>query len=88
MKIEGVISTQHENAACVAAAIKTDNMSDIKTVNQDGRVVTTLIGTSFSRVIATVDDYLMSLTVADEVSTSKKDETDQKESNACNFIFE
>jgi hypothetical protein len=78
MKIEGMISTQHENITCVAAAVSTDNMSDIKTVTQDGRVITTIVGTSFSRVIATVDDYLMNLTVADEVSTSKKDETQSK----------
>jgi len=77
MKIEGMISTQHKNAVCVAAAVQTDNMSDIKTVSQDGRVITTVVGTSFSRVIATVDDYLMNLTVADEVSASEKDETDQ-----------
>jgi len=82
MKIEGKVSTRHENAACVAAAVQTDNTSDINTVSLDGRVVTTIVGTSFSRIIATVDDYLMSLAVADEVSTSKKDETDQKESNA------
>jgi len=81
MKIEGMISTQHTNAACVAAAVQTDNMSDIKTVSQDGLVITTIVGTSFSRVIATVDDYLMNLAVADEVSTSEKDGTEQKESS-------
>ena len=72
MKIKGMISTQHENAACVAAAVQTDNMSDIETVAQDNHVVTMITGTSFSRVIATVDDYLMNLTVADEMSTSKE----------------
>ncbi|MCL2460083.1 MAG: hypothetical protein FWF19_01815 [Euryarchaeota archaeon] len=72
MKISLMISTQHEDAACVAAAIKTDNMPDMETVNLDGHVITTITGTAFSRVIATMDDYLMNLTVADEMSTSKK----------------
>jgi hypothetical protein len=69
-----MISTQHEDAACVAAAIKTDNMPGMETVNRDGHVITTITGTAFSRVIATMDDYLMNLTVADEISTSKKTE--------------
>jgi hypothetical protein len=71
MKISGMISTQHENVTCVAAAVQIDNMSDMKTVTRDRLVITTITGTAFSRVIATVDDYLMNLTVADEMSISK-----------------
>jgi hypothetical protein len=72
MKISGMISTQHEDVACVAAAVQIDNMSDMETVSRDGLVITTITGTTFSRVIATVDDYLMNLTVADEMSSSRK----------------
>jgi len=67
-----MISTQHEDPISVAAAVQIDNMSDIQTMNHDRCVITTITGTSLSRVIATVDDYLMNLTVADEMSTSKK----------------
>jgi len=72
MKISGVISTQHRFPEFVAAAVQTDNMPDMETVNRDGHVITTITGTAFSRVIATMDDYLMNLTVADEMSISKK----------------
>jgi len=72
MKISGTISTKHRCAEFVATAVQIDNMSDMKTVSQDKLVITTITGTAFSRVIATVDDYLMNLTVADEMSTSKK----------------
>jgi len=72
MKISGMISTQHRCAEFVAAAVQIDNMADMKTTNHDRLVITTITGTALSRVIATVDDYLMNLTVADEMSTSKK----------------
>jgi hypothetical protein len=67
-----MIATQHEDVACVAAAVQVDNMSDMETVSRDNLVITTITGIAFSRVIATVDDYLMNLTVADEMSTSRK----------------
>ena len=76
--ITGTICTQHAHASSVAAAVEADNMPDIvTTLHADDSVVTTITGTSFSRVIATVDDYLMNLTVADEmVSKQTKRQTD------------
>jgi hypothetical protein len=78
IKITGTIFTQHIDAASVAAAVKVDNMSDIVTaLHADDSVVTTITGTSFSRVIATMDDYLMNLTVADEIVSKRvKKQTD------------
>ena len=76
--ITGTIFTRHAHAASVAAAVTADNTPDIVTaLYADDCVVTTIAGTSFSRVIATMDDYLMNLTVADEiVSNQAKKQTD------------
>jgi hypothetical protein len=66
MQIEGTIATLHTDAACVAAALAPDNLRSMETKADDGRVVTTITGTSLRSVIASVDDYLMNLAVAED----------------------
>jgi hypothetical protein len=70
MQIEGTITTVHENAGCVAAALAPDNLRSMETKAEEGRVITTITGTQLRSVIASVDDYLMNLAVAE---------------NACSF---
>ncbi len=66
MQIEGVITTSHENPSCIANAIRVDNLSAMKTVAAEGAVTTTITGTKLRSVIASVDDYLMNLAIAQE----------------------
>lgn len=65
--IEGVITTTHPHAACVAGAIRPDNLSSMTTGAENGRVVTRVRGHQLRSVIASVDDYLMNLTIAEEI---------------------
>jgi hypothetical protein len=66
MQIEGTITTWHEDAACVAAALSPDNLRSMETRSDGDRVRTTITGTSLRSVIASMDDYLMNLAVAED----------------------
>jgi hypothetical protein len=66
MQIHGNITTLHRNAACVAAALRPDNLNSLTTTAEGDRVTTTITGTQIRTVIASVDDYLMNLTIADD----------------------
>ena len=66
MQIIGRITTMHRNAACVAAALKPDNLNSLTTTAEDNRVTTTITGTQIRTIIASADDYLMNLTIADD----------------------
>jgi hypothetical protein len=67
MQIEGTITTVHRNAGCVAAALAPDNLRTMGTKADGDRVITTITGTQLRSVIASVDDYLMNLAVAEDV---------------------
>ena len=64
MQINGSIRTRHRNAACVAAALRPDNLNSMITTAKNDQVITTITGTQIRTVIASVDDYLMNLTIA------------------------
>ncbi len=66
MRIDGVITTTHRNPSCIAGAIRVDNLSAMETSETATAVVTTVTGTKLRSVIASVDDYLMNLSIADE----------------------
>jgi hypothetical protein len=72
MQIEGTITTVHENARCVAAALAPDNLRSMDTRAEEGRVRTTMTGTQLRSVIASVDDYLMNLAVAEDACSVRK----------------
>jgi hypothetical protein len=66
MQITGMIATRHGNAASVAEALAPDNLRSM-TTTAEGDVVTTMIaGTQLRSVIASVDDYLMNLAIAED----------------------
>jgi hypothetical protein len=66
MQITGMIATHHGNAASVAEALAPDNLRTM-TTTADGDTVTTMItGTQLRSVIASVDDYLMNLAIAED----------------------
>ncbi len=66
MQIDGVIASTHRHPACVADAICPDNLSSMKTVATETGVTTSITGTKLSSVIASVDDYLTNLAIAEE----------------------
>ncbi len=72
-RIEGVIRTVHENAACVGGAIRPDNLASMVTTWEDDRVVTAVEGHRLRSVIASVDDYLMNLSIAEDLCTYASD---------------
>lgn len=67
MNISGEIGTMHMNAACVAGAIRPDNLLSLQTRATGNKVKTTISGTRLRSVIASVDDYLMNLAIAEEL---------------------
>jgi len=72
MQIEGTITTVHDNARCVAAALAPDNLRSMDTKAEGDKVVTTITGTQLRSVIASVDDYLMNLAVAEDACSVRK----------------
>ncbi len=67
MEITGEIVTRHRNPACVARALHPDNLSSMVTVAGEDMVITRVHGHHLRSVIASVDDYLMNLAVAEEI---------------------
>jgi hypothetical protein len=72
MQIKGTITTVHENARCVAAALAPDNLRSMDTKAEGDTVVTTITGTQLRSVIASVDDYLMNLAVAEDACSVRR----------------
>ena len=77
MKVEGRITTLHRNAACVAAALAPDNLRSMETRADGDRVVTTITGTQLHSVIASMDDYLMNLAVAEDACSLPRGNTNR-----------
>ena len=66
MQIHGKITTRHRNASCVAASLRPDNLNSLTTIAGNDHVTTTITGTQIRTVIASVDDYLMNLAIAED----------------------
>ena len=66
MQIAGMIATVHRSADCVAAALAPDNLKSMTTTASKDRVTTIIAGTQVRSVIASVDDYLTMLAIADD----------------------
>jgi hypothetical protein len=77
MQIEGTIMTLHTDAVCVAAALSPDNLRSMETKADGNRVVTTITGTQARSVIASVDDYLMNLAVAEDACSLRTGKTNR-----------
>jgi len=69
MKIEGTIITVQPRACSIAAALRPDNLTSMETRAEGDRVVTMITGTKIGSVIASVDDYLMNLAIAEDASS-------------------
>ena len=78
MQIAGTITTRHRNAGCVAAAVTPDNLRSMTTTASLDRVTTTITGTQIRSVIASVDDYLTMLAIADDACSCGSQKRDIK----------
>lgn len=72
IRIDGTITTVHADAPCIADALAPDNLRSMETRADCGRVITTITGTQLRSVIASVDDYLMNLAVAENACSVRK----------------
>ena len=82
MQVRGLIATTHEDAPCVAASLAPDNLKGMTTTADGNRVTTVIDGTQIRSVIASVDDYLMNLAIADETTAlpqHKQGKNEQRE---------
>ena len=70
MQINGRITTVHGNAGCVAPALAPDNLTSMTTTAEGDHVTTVIKGTQLRSVIASVDDYLMNLAIAEDACSS------------------
>jgi hypothetical protein len=70
MHIKGRIITVHGNPDCVASALAPDNLRSMTTRADGDKVVTAIEGTQLRSVIASVDDYLMNLAIAEDACSS------------------
>ena len=67
MRIEGVVCTQHGDSRCVAEALVSDNLSNMKTIATGGIVRTEIHTDRIRSLVASIDDYLMNLAIAEEI---------------------
>jgi hypothetical protein len=70
MQINGTITTVHRNARCVASSLAPDNLNSMTTTADGNHVTTQITGTQLRSVIASVDDYLMNLAIAEDACSS------------------
>ena len=74
-QVRGLIATTHANAPGVAASLAPDNLRGMTTTADGNRVTTVIKSTQLRSVIASVDDYLMNLAIADETTTLPQEQT-------------
>jgi hypothetical protein len=67
ISVAGTITTAHRDPARVAGALAPDNLVSMKTRPGEGVVVTEIAGGNLRSIIASVDDYLMNLAIAEDV---------------------
>jgi predicted regulator of Ras-like GTPase activity (Roadblock/LC7/MglB family) len=80
MQVSALITTVHTDARSVASSLAPDNLKGMTTTADGDRVTTVIHGTQIRSVIASVDDYLMNLAIADETTVlpQKRQETNEK----------
>jgi len=66
-RISGILTTRHTDPACVAESVRPDNTQSMDTQAEGDRVITRFETESIRTMIASVDDYLMNLGIAEEM---------------------
>ncbi|HDQ07307.1 MAG TPA: hypothetical protein ENN44_00760 [Methanoculleus sp.] len=67
MILQGTIRTLHARPECVAGALNADNLHGMQTRAADGVVETSFDSEKIRSTIASVDDYLMNLAIAEDI---------------------
>jgi len=67
IKVTGIIRTCHEQPGCIAASLKADNLTQMDTKVSMDSVETTIEGQKIRSIIASVDDYIMNLAIAEDI---------------------
>jgi hypothetical protein len=87
IRVLGVIETRHNHPGCVAAALEPDNLNLIRTVQIEGGVQALVDGARLRSIIATVDDYLMNLAIADDVcNAAMRQQKGQEVNSGSNWM--
>lgn len=71
----GRIKTGHASPECIAASLSPDNLKDMEMAFDDGCVWMTIEEKPVRSILASVDDYLMNLSIADVFCNGNRDET-------------
>jgi len=69
ISVTGTITTTHRDPARVAGSLAPDNLASMRTIPRGSTVVTEISGENLRSVIASVDDYLLNLAIAEDVCT-------------------
>lgn len=67
MEISGRIISRHPDAECIAESLSADNLLSMETKAEGDKVLCEVRGEKLRSTIASVDDYLMNLSVAEEI---------------------
>ena len=67
MEIDGMILTWHEDPEQIAQALSPDNLTSMQTSAMPHSVETRIHSHQLRSVIASVDDYLMNLMIAEDL---------------------
>lgn len=72
-RVQGIIHTRHRSADCVAKAVIPDNLERMVTRAEGEHVRTEMQSEGIRTMIASVDDYLMNLSIAEELCSLGSD---------------
>ncbi len=67
ISVEGDIITKHRDAEMISKALEVDNLSSMTTTSDGEYIKTKIQSEKIRTVIASVDDYLMDLNIAEEL---------------------
>lgn len=67
MRISGLITSGHRRAGYIAESLSADNLLSMETVARGENVLCRIEGEKLRSVIASVDDYLTNLGIAEEL---------------------
>ncbi|MCD1295494.1 hypothetical protein CUJ83_10835 [Methanocella sp. CWC-04] len=73
VKCRAYMVIETDNAELTSRAISVDNLENIKTVPEKGRVITTVSSDSLGSMLTTLDDLLVNLKVVDDVLCGRED---------------
>ena len=68
MYVTGTITTTHTSSKNISLALSPDNGDYIHIVVDGNRVIATIEGDSLRSIITSVDDYMMNLSISEQLS--------------------